>query len=118
MRKLQTQDVFKMARIIKTANIRDSVQQAIKDGLKAQDAEDKEKESAMYEIGINVFMQLLDACSDPKLEDQVYDFLGGIFESSPEDVKKLSLDGMIENVKKVIEQNNIKNFFKTAARLE
>lgn len=118
MRKLQTQDVFKTARIIKTANIREDVQQAFKDGLKVQDAEEKEKEKAMSEIGINVFMQILEACGDPKLEEQVYDLLGGVFESSPEDVKQLSLDVLIENVKKIMEQNDIVNFLRTAARLK
>lgn len=118
MRKLQTQDVFKMARIIKVADLKEKISQLFAEGKKvSKDATEEEKKEAQEAIGIEMFMSVLDACANEKLEKQVYDLLGGIFEMEPDKVKELSLDTMIDKIKQLVNENNMSVFFKAAGRL-
>lgn len=122
MRKLQTQDVFKMARIIKKANMKDMIKEAIHKGqlINADhNLSEEERSRAQNEVGVDIFMGLIDSCSDVKLEELLYDFLSGVFEtSSVEDIGRMSLDSLIDNIKKMIQENDIGAFFKAAGRLQ
>ena len=109
MRKVNTEDVFKMTRLMKNAN---NVQN-IKDAYSAG----KEKGADAEQIGVNVLMDILCSCSEAKVENQFYDLLGGICEKTPEDIKKQSLESTIEDMKRICEENNIVNFLKSAANV-
>lgn len=109
MRKINTEDVFKMARLLKHGNIIQSIKDAYADGKK----EDADPE----QVGISAFMDILCACSDAKVEGQFYELLGGICEKSAEDIKNQSLESTIEDVKRILKENNISNFLKSAANV-
>lgn len=110
MRKLQTQDVFALARIIKATDTKNDVVAAIEAG-KSENA-DAEK------IGINFFLSLVYSCGDTSVERMFYDFIGSIAEMSANDIKTMSLDALCDTFKKIVEENsNVVDFFKKAYRL-
>lgn len=112
MRKIQTQDVFKLARIIKQANMKETIADLIKRGQAAGKAEDKD--GVVESIGIEVFIALIEAAGDEKMEQKIYDLLDGITEKK---IKEQSLDVTFEDIKQIIRENDIKSFFNTASRL-
>lgn len=109
MRKINTGDVFKMARIIKNAGIAGDIKEAFSEGKK----EDADAE----QIGLDVFMDIVCSCADDSIEKKFYDLIGGITEKKPEDIEAQSLETTVEDIKRICEENNVVNFFKSAARL-
>ena len=128
MRKLITSDVFKMARIIKEAKVKGAITEifkskaGIKADIKESDSEDvkEAKRKALDEeqkaAGFEAVMTVLEACSTEKLEEMFYEFFGGIVEKTPDAVRKQSLEVTIEEIKAIVENNNIANFFKLAGQ--
>ena len=112
MRKIQTQDVFKLARIIKQAKIKKEISEIIKEV-----SAEKEKENVSEKVGIMVFLTIMENCSEKEVEEQFYDLFGGIVEIDSETVKIQSLDVTFEQIKQMVAENNIINFFKTAGKL-
>lgn len=109
MRKLNTGDVFKMARILKNGNIMQNIRDAFVTG--------KSENADSQQIGMDLIMNVLCSCSDTRVEDQIYELLGGVCEKKPEDIKNQSLEKTIEDIKKICEENNISNFLKSASSL-
>jgi len=109
MRKISTGDLFKAARLIKRGNITEIIKAAVL----ASRQKDMDKQS----IGINAATSLLAACTEPEMEEQFYDLLGGICEKKPEEIKNQSIEATIEDFKKIIDENNILNFLKSASEL-
>ena len=123
MRKLQTQDVFKMARIIRTADMREQISGTIKKAKQAERRQIREKGKASADrlienVGIEILMSVLDACGNPEVERQVYDLLGGVAEKKPEEIKTQSFDATVELIKEIAKENNMKNFFSAAGKLQ
>lgn len=108
MRKLNTGDVFKAARLLKNGNIMQNIQNAYAAG--------KEENADPQKIGMNLIMDILCSCSDIRIEKEIYDFLGDICEKKPEDIKNQSLEATAEDIKKICQENNMANFLKAASR--
>lgn len=123
MRKLQTQDVFKFARIMKSAGLKEEIRSATQKaqmagkGLTDKEEIDKAKEEIQSEIGVDILIALMDSCASKDLEEKVYDLLSGVFEVGAEDVKAMSLDTLIEKVKQLAKENNLQNFMNAASRM-
>lgn len=134
MRKIETHDVFKMARIIKTAGIRKEISDAIRETqsriakkrrmMKEMESNEEgstnpvnEEEDLQESIGAEIFFVIAEACSSEKLEEMLYDFMGGIAEKSKEEIAHMPLDDLVELFKVMAKENNIFNFFNTAGRL-
>lgn len=109
MRKIITSDVFKLARILKTANINEELAECVSSG--------KKKGADIEAIGIKAFFSVAEACGEPKLEAEFYDLLGGITEKDPDVVKNQSFDATIEDLKQIAKENDLKSFFSSASRL-
>lgn len=109
MRKINTSDIFKMARLLKKGNIAEAVRKAYVDGKK----EDADSE----EIGMNAIFDILCSCTDPSVEDQFCDLLAGICEKKKENISNQSLETTVYDMKRICEENNIVNFFRSASRL-
>lgn len=109
MRKINTGDVFKMARLLREGNIAEVVRRAYMDGKK----EDADSET----IGINVIFDILVSCTDPSVEDQFCDLLAGICEKKKEDIRNQSLETTVDDLKRICMENNIVNFFRSASEL-
>ena len=109
MRKINTGDVFKMARLVKHGNIAQTVRKAYEAG--------KQEDADAQQIGINVAMDILCSCTEANMEKAFYEFLAGICEKKPEDIENQSLETTVEDIKRIFEENNIINFWKSASDL-
>jgi hypothetical protein len=109
MRKINTGDVFKMARLLKNGNIVKN----IKDAYTAGKQEGADTET----VGLNAIMDIMCSCADANVEDQFYDLLGGICEKKADEVKNQSLESTIADIKKICEANDVGNFFKSAVSM-
>lgn len=128
MRKLITSDVFKMARIIKEAKVKDALAQIFKTTKKTEikilesdsEEEKKEKTKALEEqresAGFEAIMTVFEACSTEKLEKMLYEFMGGVCERKAEEIANQTLEETIESIKKIVEENNIGVFFEKASQ--
>ena len=96
MRKINLGDTFKMAKIIRNGNLTESFKRSFAEGKTSKDATEKEKEDKQEQIGINLIMDILTACANDKVEEQVYDLLAGITEKKKEDIQNQSLDTTLE----------------------
>lgn len=109
MRKINTEDVFKAARLLKNGNIMQNIRDAYAAGkVEGADAE---------EVGLNAIMDILCSCSESKVETQFYDLLAGICEKKPDEIKTQSFETTIGDIKKICEENDIVNFLNAASRL-
>lgn len=109
MRKINTGDIFKLARIVTETKMTETIKEAYLQGKKeGADAE---------EIGINTAMELMISCSGRKTEDMFYSLLGGICEKEPCDIETQPFDETVNDIKQIVKENDIMNFFTQASRL-
>lgn len=109
MRKINTADVFKMARLMKSANLTESIKKAYMAG--------KEKDADTEEVGINAIMDIMGSCCDTETEKGFCELLAGISEKTEDEVINQSLEITIADIKKICEENNIVNFLKSASSM-
>lgn len=109
MRKIEFQDVFTMARIIKKADLKTALAEAIKKG--------SEKEASEKDIGIDVLFAFVQATGNEGMDKEVYELLGSITELGAETVKHQSMGDTIKQFKQIAEENNLKDFFKSVQAL-
>lgn len=92
---------------MKSADVMD----AVKDAYKAAQKEDADK----GDIWVGAAMKVLASCTSQQAEEQFYDLMAGICEGKPDDIRNRSLDGLMEDVKRIYEENNIENFLHAAS---
>ena len=109
MRKLNTGDVFKTARLMKESDILPIVKESFARG--------KEDGADERQVGIDFISGVLCACSGEKTEAMLYELLGGIWEKKPDDVRNQSLETTVGDILRIVEENNVANFLKSASRL-
>lgn len=109
MRKINTADVFKMARLMKSASLTESIKRAYVAG--------KEKDANIEEVGMNAIMDIMGSCCNTGTEKSFYELLAGISEKTEDEVMNQSLETTIADIKKICKENNIANFLKSASRL-
>lgn len=109
MRKINTADVFKMARLMKGANLTESIKKAYMAG--------KEENANTEEIGMNAIMDIIGSCSDAGTEKKFYELLAGISEKTVDEIMNQSLETTMADIKRICEENNIANFLRSASRL-
>ncbi|MGN0489402.1 MAG: phage tail assembly chaperone [Ruminococcus sp.] len=112
MRKLNLTDAFKMARILKTAEIKEEIVKLAK-----KFSGENSKELNVEEIGLEAIVTLISAAGDVKVENMIYDLLSGIKECEPAEIKNLSFDVLKADIKAIINDNNLQSFFKSASGL-
>lgn len=113
MRALQTHDVFKAVKIVNALGVRDEVKKI------ALSLEGKKKINER-EIGVEFILNILGSAGDEKVENLIYDLLGGILEIDPEEIKTMDPLKLIENIKAlsaVIDVENWKSFFHYVASM-
>lgn len=127
MRKINTGDVFKLARIIKTTEVKEDIINIYTDSKKMKEEtaevatpeQMKEQAEAVQEkIGVKIFFTIFEKCTDVKTEKLIYELIGGIAEKKPAEIENMPLDEMLELLSKIVKENNIRNFFNTALNLE
>ena len=108
MRKLKTADIPVLSRCLKRLGLKEQFREL---ALKANSVTD------MWADGFDFVWNLFDAATERPGETALYEFLSGPFEMTPEQVADLNLDVLIENLQKLVKENNIGTFFSIAARL-
>ena len=113
MRKLNTADVFAVARVIRASGMRDQllpiIQKAAEETKAAEDK--KAMDAILSRIGINGFLTVLEALAEQKSEAAIYEVLAGPMECSAEDVEKMPLEDLLPMLRQLAEENRLKDFF-------
>ena len=109
MRKLNTSDVFAMARIVRASGIRNE----IRDLIHRVAGTDESTAS----VGIEGFLVIMEACAERKSERAIYEALSGPFEMTADEVALLELDELERRFSLLNEENNLKHFFDLVSRI-
>lgn len=104
MRKLNTSDVFAFARIVKASGMREELKKILKDVAASEDQN-------LEDVGIDTILALLEALSEKQSETAIYKMLAGPFENTAEEVEKMELPELFENLRTLSEENDLKTFF-------
>ncbi len=108
MRKLKTSDVPVLSRCLKKLGLKEQFREL---ALKSDNAQD------MWANGFDFIWNLFDTATEKSGESAIYEFLSGPFEMTPKQVADLDLDVLIENLQRLVKENNLGTFFGIAARL-
>lgn len=111
MRKLKTLDIFKALRAIQKAGIKQELAPMIAELAKLNNQ--KSDADAMVNVGIMGMITVAEAFAKKDSEQCLYDFLAGPFELQPEEVAEMELDCLSEHLRKLAEENDISNFFRS-----
>jgi hypothetical protein len=108
MRKLETSDVFAACRLLKKLGLKEKFKAIAEEANEIRDVFDK---------GYDLIWDLFDTATEQKSEAEIYVFLAGPLEMTPEEVAHLHLDKLLESLQQMAVENNLVGFFKSAARL-
>lgn len=126
MRKVQLQDAFVLARIIRKAKLKDLITNAVKEsGIITEIKKDNEKDTKtnseidnkIEEVGIEIVFTIIDNCSEEDVEKEIYKLIANISEMTEKEIRELEIPDFINLIKKFINENDIKGFFKSATQL-
>lgn len=107
MRKLKTSDVPVLCRCLKKLGLKEKVRTLALEANSAAEA---------WTRGFDTVWELFDAATETEGEMELYRFLAGPFEMTPEEVRDLDLDVLMANLQQLAADNNLLTFFKFAAR--
>ena len=109
-RQLQTQDIFKFARLCNEIGIKDEIKKAC---MEANSLEDLTKE----ELGFEIIFKIVESGTSEKAEAKVYEFFGGLMEKTPEECKTMDPIEFIDGILEVADVEKWKAFFTRVAKL-
>lgn len=107
MRKLKTIDIPVLCRCVKKLGLKEQVKDV---AMKANTVKD------IWDCGFDFVWNLFDIATEQEGEIYLYEFLAGPFEMTPEEVANLDMDILLDNMQKLVTENNLAAFFKFAAR--
>lgn len=115
MRKINTADVCKMARIMKTSGMREKIFELFKKGrnIQAEDVSSPE----VQEFGVSVVFEIIEVLAEQKAERELYELIGGIVGKSANEIAEQEFMATIEDVKAIAQENNLADFFSQASNL-
>ena len=129
MRKLGLKDAFALARIIKIAGIRDEIVAfgyEVRERQKAAEAaknENDEKSEAALELsteraGFEFIITIITSIADERAEQLFYKLYADIKQNTtPEEVSMYDLATIKADIQALVEQNDLKSFFRSASAL-
>lgn len=117
MRKLNIKDAFTLARIIKSADIKEEIADfANRIAVKKHGKDETVNTEA---VGLEFVITLLTSLSNKETEQEFYSLLADIRgDITADDVSKLSIPEVLDNVKAIIRENDIKSFFTSLSALK
>lgn len=110
MRKLNIKDAFTLARIIKKADIKEEIADfANRIAVKKNGKDETVNTEA---VGLEFVITLITSLSSKDTEQEFYALLADIRgDITADEVSKLSIPEVLDNVKTIIRENDIKSFF-------
>lgn len=106
MRKLKTADIPVLCRCVKRLGMKDKIREIAQAADTVQD---------IWSFGFDFVWDLFDIATEKEGETALYEFLSGPFEMTPKEVSELDLDVLMDNVRQLVQENNLTGFFKFAA---
>lgn len=115
MRKLNTSDVLKFARIMKYSGIKSKILDLFDEaqGLDITDIENPK----VKEFGFKAVMEVIEAIASEKVEGELYEFLAGVTEKTKEEIEEQEFTATIDDIKAIARENNLLDFFKSSSKL-
>lgn len=108
MRKLGLLDAFALARIIKAANLKEVITDF---GMEVINKQNNGEDVDIYKVGFEFFVTVISAASDERIEKKFYELYADIKGAQPDEVKYYDFTTVKEDIKAIIELNNLKVFF-------
>jgi hypothetical protein len=117
MRKLNIKDAFTLARIIKSADIKEEIADfANRIAVKKHG---KDETVSTEAVGLEFVITLLTSLSNKETEQEFYSLLADVRgDITADDVSKLSIPEVLDNVKAIIRENDVKSFFTSLSALK
>ena len=121
MRKLQATDIFSVVKILNgigLKNVREAINiEEINDVRKGMTKDNSEVITS--QIGLNVVMSIATVIIEnlPKIENDLYNFIGSIIDVKPKDVAKMDMGDFMDVLITIIQKEEFKDFFKRASKL-
>ena len=134
MRKLGLKDAFALARIIKSANIRDEIAafglevRELQKAEKSANVEEKAEKSAnveekaeksvnVEEIGIKFLITVATSISDGKIEKQFYKLYADVKGVEADEIGMYDISTIRADITELVEINDLKSFFNSLSAL-
>lgn len=117
MRKLSIKDAFTLARIIKKADIKEEIADfANRIAVKKNGKDETVNTEA---VGLEFVITLITSLSSKDTEQEFYALLADIRgDITADEVSKLSIPEILDNIKTIIRENDIKSFFTSLSALK
>lgn len=117
MRKLNIKDAFSLARIIKKADIKEEIADFTNRIAVKKNSKDETVNTEA--VGLEFVVTLLSSLSSKEIEQEFYSMLADIRDDiTADEVSKLSIPEVLDNVKTIIRENDIKSFFTSLSALK
>jgi hypothetical protein len=108
MRKLCLKDAFSVARIIKAADVRSEI---------IRFAGELHSGKSVDEIGLEFFVTLIQSAADETVEEKIYKLYADLKGVTPDDVAFLEFAEVKNDIKEIVESNDLKSFFQSVSAL-
>ena len=103
MRNLNTADLFKAVRVIKTSGLREELKPLLD---KAADGK-----ADVKNVGIDAIMTVVGTLAENGVERAMYEWLSGPFEMDPEEVAQLDVIDLCDKIEWLWKDGNLQSFF-------
>lgn len=121
LRRLQATDLFSMVKILNGIGL-NNIKNAINfDEIKKlrEGMTDDNVNQVATEVGINVIMSVIPVLLEniPKIEDDLYNFVGSVASMKSEDVAKMDIGEFMDLLIEIFTKEEFMDFFKRASKL-
>lgn len=111
MRKLQTQDIFKLAGIIRKLDLKKNIGSILAPLVQGGKNQDKLAE----EVGFNLILTIFEYMD--QAEDEITEFFASIAEVSPEEFRQMDLMQLGQFIDDLRQQSGIVDFFQLLSKM-
>ena len=121
MRNLQATDIFSVVKILNgigLKNVKEAIDFEEINKIRKSMTEDN-ADVITSQVGLNVVMSLATVIIEnlPKIENDLYNFIGSVIDMKPKDVAKMDMGDFMEVLVTIIQKEEFKDFFKRASKL-
>ena len=105
MRGLETQDIFKAARLLTKIGVREEIRDV------AMRAEESIGKNTKANLGFDLIFGVFEKATQENGEKEIYKFIADLFECDPEEVRKMPPIELLKKLEQVANIEEWKSFF-------
>lgn len=105
MRKLESQDIFKCARLLCKIGVREEVREV---ALRAEESKGKK---IKVDFGFDLLFGVFEKATQENAENEIYKFIADLFECEPEEVRHMPPIELFKKLEQVANIEEWKSFF-------